>query len=194
MLPQPGTYRGFEQVSLDLHFGRTFSKAPCSKNHACCIEAVFFCRLAEMGGSLQKLSLDGNPKLSQTDLACLLSSSAGNDNSQLHTLRLVGCGLRAPLNIELIDAVNDKLSHTYPLRYKWSFDFGQNACSVLVKCSKIGFRADCSSFRLLDFTCEGLSKNDVESLTDVWRDRWANEAKCNVQGNRIMLTVTDVDM
>ena len=48
--------------------------------------------------------------------------------------------------------------------------------------------------RYLDFTCVGLSKVDVDSLADIWKMRWIDGAKCDVQRNRITLSVTDVDM
>lgn len=49
-------------------------------------------------------------------------------------------------------------------------------------------------FRYMDLTCAGLNKAEVEGLSQIWKDRWIDSAKCDVEGNRLTLSVTDIDM
>ncbi|KAJ8302574.1 hypothetical protein KUTeg_018970 [Tegillarca granosa] len=75
-----------------------------------------FTMLPLTGKHLQSMSLSRNPKLNNQSLRKILEIAAKHD-SKLEWLTLMGCGIKSPIDTNLLDSICDKLSCPTPLKY-----------------------------------------------------------------------------
>ncbi|XP_052249902.1 tonsoku-like protein isoform X2 [Dreissena polymorpha] len=122
-------------------------------------DADFFTQLPSVAKHLQKLDLSDNPKITSPFLQHLIKSSA-SDGSSLEDLVAMETGVTAPLSVEFLDAIMEKLASRVPLRR-------------------------------LAFSCIKLEKLDVDSLRQVWCDRYENFAEVSCGDNVVRLNVKD---
>ncbi len=74
-------------------------------------------RLVEKCSSLRHLDLNGNIKLYQADITDIVTAVSKSTESCIESLNVSSCGMVAPLNADLFDAVEAKLNQRVPLRH-----------------------------------------------------------------------------
>ena len=67
-----------------------------------------------------------------------------SESSRLRIINVAGCGIKGPFDIDLFDAISDKLNHQM------------------------------SPLEDLSLSCANVNKTDIECLQQIWKDKWTD--------------------
>ncbi|KAK3589305.1 hypothetical protein CHS0354_026959 [Potamilus streckersoni] len=140
VLDLSSTSTGSSQPQICMHLHRYLSQHGCalrkldiSDLHLNADDHDFIIRIPVTGKHIHTLSMCTNPKLGNSILQGLLRE-AKTEGSLLEYINADGCGIQSPLDVGFMDAVNDKLYASVPLR------------SLSFTCQKLD-KLDCDSLQ-----------------------------------------------
>ncbi len=104
-------------VSYVQHPGCVLQNVVLAKCHLTQDHTQDLIRLVQKCPSLRCLDLNGNAKLYQADVTEIVTAVSKSTDSCIENVNVSSCGMVAPLNIDLLDAIQDKLNQRIPFRH-----------------------------------------------------------------------------